>query len=40
VNISELYPPRISTYSYVNLNGALSKFIPPGFVPRRKPKSI
>ena len=40
VNMSELQPPRILTYSAVNLKEAFSKLIPPGLVPRKNPKSI
>jgi len=39
-NKSDSRPPIKSTYSLVSLKGAFSKLIPPGFVPRRKPKSI
>lgn len=36
----ECLPPIMLRYSYVNLNGALSKLIPPGDVTNIKPKSI
>jgi len=38
---SEFFPPRRFAYSYVNLNGALSKpTFPPGEIPKINPKSI
>ena len=40
MNISEFNPPKISTYSNVNLNGAVSKLYPPGQFENTNPKSI
>lgn len=39
-NILLFYPPNKSIYSFVNLNGADSNFIPPGAIVNIKPKSI
>ena len=36
----ESNPSNILTYSSVNLNGACSKFLPPGPIPKINPKSI
>jgi len=37
LNMSESFPPISSTYSNVSLNGAYSKFIPPGLIDKMKP---